>query len=107
MSNRAVYTVADYTPITIVGPRNERLPGGGGEVITLYNLKPAKLGAVDNFVTYSAINKNRYHGYEVNLNGRLKNGGLVFCGITRGRRGSKPWAGWHPEGPRRCTPVPP
>src|SRR2546428_8960365 len=97
MSNRAVYTVADYTPITIVGPRNERLPGGGGEVITLYNLKPAKLGAVDNFVTYSAINKNRYHGYEVNLNGRLKNGGLAFCRITLGRTGNNTRGLSHPN----------
>jgi hypothetical protein len=105
--NRAVDTVADYTPFTIVGPRNERLPGGGGEVITLYNLKTAKLGAVDNFVTYSPINKNRYNGYEVNLNGRLKNGGLVFGGITVGRTESNACDVSNPNDLRFCDAVPP
>jgi hypothetical protein len=105
--NRAVDTVADYTPFTIVGPRNERLPGGGGEVITLYNLKTAKLGAVDNLVTYSPINKNRYNGYEVNLNGRLKNGGLVFGGITVGRTESNACDVSNPNDLRFCNAVPP
>jgi hypothetical protein len=105
--NRAVDPVADYTPFTMVGPVDPRLPGAGGEVITLYNLKPAKLGAVDNFVTYSAINKNRYNGYELNLNARLKNGGLVFGGITAGRTESNACDVSNPNDLRFCDAVPP
>ena len=41
---------ADYTPFTFVGPVDPRLPNGGGEVITMYNLNPNKLGLVDNVV---------------------------------------------------------
>ena len=105
--NRAVDLVSDYTPFTIVGPVDQRLPGGGGEIITLYNLKPDKLGAVDNLVTYSAINRNQYNGYDLNLSGRLKNGGLVFGGITVGRTESNACDVSNPNDLRFCDAVPP
>jgi Carboxypeptidase regulatory-like domain/TonB-dependent Receptor Plug Domain len=105
--NRAVDRIADYTPFTFVGPLDARLPGGGGEIITLYNLNPGKLGAVDNFVTYSAINKNRYNGLEVNVNGRLKNGGLVFGGITVGRTETNLCDVPNPNDLRFCDAIPP
>ena len=44
----------DYTPFTITAPLDPRLPNGGGEVITLYNLNPAKLGQVDNVIKASS-----------------------------------------------------
>ena len=40
----------DYTPFTFVGPVDTRLPNGGGEVITMYNLNTNKLGLIDNVV---------------------------------------------------------
>ena len=105
--NRAVDRTADYTPFTIVGPTDSRLPGGGGEAITLYNLKPAKLGVVDNFVTYSGINRNRYNGVEVNVNARLRNGGLVFGGVTVGRTETNACDVANPNDLRFCDAVPP
>jgi hypothetical protein len=105
--NRAVDPVADYTPFIFVAPPDSRLPNGGGEAITLYNLKPTKLGAVDTLVTYSAINENRYNGYEVNLNARLKNGGLVFGGITVGRTETNACDVSNPNDLRFCDAVPP
>ena len=46
----------DYTPFTITVPLDSRLPDGGGEVITLYNLNPAKLGQVENVIKASSKN---------------------------------------------------
>ena len=45
--NTLVDPVRDYTPFTITVPPNPKLPDGGGEVITLYNLNPDKRGVVN------------------------------------------------------------
>jgi hypothetical protein len=79
--NRAVNPNQDYTPFTIVGPSDPRLPKGGSEVITLYNLKPSKLGLVDNLLTVSTTNTQVYDGFEVSTNARLK-GAFFFGGVT-------------------------
>src|SRR5262249_38968873 len=41
--NLAIDSVADYAPYKITGPTDSRLPNGGGEIITMYNLNPLKL----------------------------------------------------------------
>ena len=51
--NLAIEPDRDYTPFIITGPRDSRLPNGGGEAITLFNLLPSKLGAADNMVVRS------------------------------------------------------
>src|SRR5438105_3709664 len=53
----------DYTAFTFTGPRDSRLPNGGGEVITLYNLNPAKLGQIDQVITVSTTNRRVYDGF--------------------------------------------
>ena len=71
---------ADYTPFTFVGPVDSRLPNGGGEVITMYNLNQNKLGLVDNVVK---INDTRTLGLRragVYGAGRLKNGAFFQGG---------------------------
>lgn len=105
--NQAVDPDRDFTPFTITGPRHPRLPNGGGEAITLYNLNPNRLGAVDNIVTYSAVNSRQYDGYELNMNGRLLNGATVFGGITVGRTKANTCDVANPNDRRFCESEPP
>jgi hypothetical protein len=83
--NLAIDTRLDYTPFTITAPPHPQLPNGGGEVITMYNLNPAKLGVVSNVLTYSTENTRKYNGIEVSVNARLPRGGFVFGGVTTDR----------------------
>ena len=63
--NLLVNPDTDYTPFTIVGPVDPRLPNGGGEVITMYNLNQNKLGLVDNVVKINATRRSDYGGLEI------------------------------------------
>ncbi len=83
--NLAVDPIFDYTPFTIVGPRDPRLPNGGGELITQWNLLPGKLGQSDSVSTFSTDNTRVYDGVEVSVRGRLPNGGFLLGGITTER----------------------
>jgi hypothetical protein len=70
----------DYIPVNIVSPLD-------GESITIYNLDPAKRGAVDVVRDNSDQNRRRYNGFDLNLNARLGRGAMLFGGLTVG----KPW----------------
>jgi hypothetical protein len=76
---------ADYTPFNIVAPLDPRLPNGGGEVITMYNLNPDKLGLVDNLVKINETRRTSYGGLEFTAQGRLNNGVFFQGGITSER----------------------
>ncbi len=89
-ANNRNTTTADYTPFSIPIPADPRLPGGGGGSVSgLYNLVPAKLGQED---LYSQLTENfgemteNWHGIDVNLNARLRNGLTVQGGTSTGRR---------------------
>jgi len=82
--NTLVNPDTDYTPFTIVIPANPNLPDSGGQAITMYNLNPAKLGLVNNVVTWSDVNSRIYNGFELSLNARVSRG-FVFGGITTER----------------------
>ena len=82
--NTANDPATSYTPFTIVGPSDPRLPNGGGELITLYNLNASQTG-LSNQLVRSTANRQHYDGYEINFRGRLPNGGNIFGGITYGR----------------------
>jgi hypothetical protein len=72
-----------------VAPSNALLPGGGGYIVPgLYNLNPAKVGLVDNYVTFSdSYGKQIEHwnGVDVGLNARLENGLFFFGGFNIGK----------------------
>jgi Carboxypeptidase regulatory-like domain len=82
--NTLVDPVADYIPFNITVPQNPRLPDGGGQVITMYNLNPAKVSAVNSVLTWSENNTRVYNGVEVSVNARLGQG-FVFGGVTTER----------------------
>jgi hypothetical protein len=83
--NAALDLSSDYTPYTFTVPVDSRLPSGGGEVITAYNLLPAKNGVIDNVSTYSTENSRVYNGVEVSVNARMPRGGFILGGITTER----------------------
>ena len=89
-ANNRLTTTADYTPFSIPVPADPRLPGGGGGTVTgLYDLVPEKVGQED---LYSQLSSNfgemkeNWHGVDVGVNARLRNGLTVQGGTSTGRR---------------------
>jgi hypothetical protein len=109
-TNTLVDPNADYTPFTVTVPRNPGLPDGGGQVITMYNLNPNKLGVVNNVSTWSDRNTRVYNGIEVSVNARLARRAFVFGGVTSERTASNNCADLlnsNPNNLRFCNQVPP
>jgi Carboxypeptidase regulatory-like domain len=71
--NRAL-TPADFDSFVYNVPQDSLLPGGGGYALTFYDVKPAKFGQFDNFLTF-ADNVggafNRFNGVDFTVNARL------------------------------------
>jgi hypothetical protein len=86
--NRAV-TAADFDKFTVTAPNDLRLPGGGGYVVTVYDVNPAKFGQTDNYVTFARNYGNQtehYNGVDVTVDARMSNGITVVGGLTTGRK---------------------
>jgi hypothetical protein len=89
--NRAV-SASDFDQFSITAPRDPRLAGGGGYVISgLYNVNPAKFGQTDNFITFAnnlGDQSLEWNGVGLNLNARLQNGPAtaVNCDRTRAEK---------------------
>jgi hypothetical protein len=88
-NNRNTAT-ADYTPFSVPIPADSRLPdGGGGTVTGLYNVVFDKATQED---LYSQLSSNfgemseNWHGVDVSVNARLRNGLTVQGGTSSGRR---------------------
>jgi hypothetical protein len=108
--NLAIDSVKDYTTFSIVGPKDARLPNGGGEVIAQYNLNPAKqLTPPDSVSTYSTTNTRVYDGVEVSVNARLPKGGFILGGITSQRTATNSCdvVNGNPNTSRFCDVTPP
>ncbi len=89
-ANNRLTTTADYTPFEIPIPLDPRLPGGGGGTVRgLYNLVPEKVGQED---LYSQLSSEfgemveNWHGVDVSVNARLRNGLNLQAGTSSGRR---------------------
>ena len=77
--------VTDWSPFTITGPTDSRLPLSG-ETITISSLNANKVGvATDNLRTFSDVNTSVYNGFELSANMR-RNKLLLFGGVTTDRR---------------------
>jgi hypothetical protein len=82
--NRAT-TFDSYIPITFTGPTDARLPGGGGERITIYTIKPDLLGVVDNVAKNSSANFRTSDFFEVTFKAPLSRNGFVLTAWTVGK----------------------
>lgn len=82
--NTAIDPTLDFTQFTIVGPSHPNLPGGGGEVIPIYNLNDNRRGVVNSIRTWSDSNTRVYNGFEMSVNARFGRG-FAFGAITTER----------------------
>ena len=86
--NQAI-SPADFDEFSVTAPADPALPGGGGNVIGgLYDLKPAKVGQVDNFVTFSdnfGKQTQHWNGVDISVNARTQQGVLLQGGVSTGR----------------------
>jgi hypothetical protein len=76
----------DYDSFTINAPNDSRLPDGGGYPVEY--LIVDKVVASDNYVTFASDygNQSQYwHGFDVNVNARLRNGLMLQGGTSTGR----------------------
>jgi carboxypeptidase family protein len=80
----------DYDRFVITAPRDPRLPGGGGDQVEGYDIKPAKFGVpAQPFVTLSRkYGKQRDHwdGFDATVNARPRPGIFFQGGVSTGRR---------------------
>jgi len=107
--NALVDPVTDYTAYTVAVPANAKLPNGGGQQVTVYNLNANKLGVVDSVSTFSTLNTRVYNGLEFSLNARLPRNGFVFGSVTTERTAVNTCdvANSDPNNLRFCDQVPP
>ena len=81
---------SQYDSWTIDAPQDERLPGGGGYPITLYVPTDAAAAVrAQNYITFETdfgpARTNYWHGVDVTLNARLRNGLTFQAGTSTGR----------------------
>ena len=74
------------TPLTFTAPLDPRLPGGGGEVITVYEYSdPAFPFSAGDILTREAADDFRtWNGFEVIVDGELPRGGFMTGSWTTG-----------------------
>jgi hypothetical protein len=88
--NDNLYTSpSDYTPYSITAPRDPRLPGGGGYVVSnLYDVVPELSGQINNLVTDSAKYGAWYqyfNGVDITVNMRTRSGVTLQGGTSTGQ----------------------
>lgn len=86
VTDNLAVTPADFDPYCITSPIDPRLPGGGGQQMCgFYDIKPAKSGLVDNFVTLEAPYGKQtdiYNGIDLTVNARLGLGAVLTGGLS-------------------------
>jgi hypothetical protein len=86
--NRAL-TAADYDAVTLLAPRHERLPGGGGYPVSfLVRNTRSALGATDSYYTTNrdfGDETHYWHGMDVAFNARMANSLVLQAGTSTGR----------------------
>jgi Carboxypeptidase regulatory-like domain len=86
--NRAL-TPQDFDIATITAPLNPLLPNGGGYPVTFYTRNGrSPLGATDNYYTFASDygdTTTYWHGVDVGINARMRNGLTLQGGTSTGR----------------------
>ena len=85
-TDNTAIAASDYTPLTFTGPADPRLPGGGGETLTVYEFAdPAfAFSTGDIFHTQAPDDWRTWNGFELIADGRLWRGGFVQASWTAG-----------------------
>jgi hypothetical protein len=83
-------SAADYERFTFTTPSDTRLPGGGGQTLTAFDMTPAAAARpVNYFVTLSnnfGKQTEHFDGVNISVNARLQNGLLIQGGTGTGRQ---------------------
>jgi len=77
----------DWIPFTYIGPADPLLPNGGNEAITMYNLQPGKVPALNprqGYQTNAPDDFRTYNGFEVGSNIRLPKNAFAMASLTTG-----------------------
>jgi hypothetical protein len=80
-------TPADYTQYSFTAPLHADLPDGGGYRVTSFNPR-TNFSAASNYTTFASDYGDMYqywHGVDVNVNARLRNGFNLQGGTSTGR----------------------
>jgi hypothetical protein len=80
-------TPADYQQYTFTAPSHADLPNGGGYRVTSFNPR-TNFSPASNYTTFASDYGDMYqywHGVDVNVNARLRNGFVVQGGTSTGR----------------------
>jgi hypothetical protein len=90
VTDNLAVSAADFDQFSLTVPTDSRLPGGGGYRVTgLFEVKPARFGLVNNFVTHAKNFGNgfdeTYNGVDVALNARTQFGLNVQGGVNVGQ----------------------
>jgi hypothetical protein len=87
VDNRAVGP-ADFNTYSITVPVDPRLPQSGQVISGIYEVKPNKVGAVDNYTTFADNYGNQiehWNGFDFSVNARPRNGVVLQGGFSTGR----------------------
>jgi hypothetical protein len=93
-SENLALSPSDWTPVPVPSPL-------GGDVVTIYNLNPAKSSAVNLLDRNSSSNYRKYVGYDVNFNSRMR-GLTLFGGVSLGHQISNTCQAADPNYLRYC-----
>src|SRR5688572_7820908 len=89
LTHNHALTAADYDEVTLIAPRDERLPNGGGYPVTfLTRNNRSAIGATDSYYTTSEDfggESHYWHGVDVSFNARTRWGLVVQGGTSTGR----------------------
>jgi hypothetical protein len=83
--NRAV-SAADFDILTIDAPAHPRLPTSG-QPVSYYLIKPSGFGQFDNYFSFQSDygdSTNYWHGVDLTMNARMRNGLTVQGGFSTG-----------------------
>jgi hypothetical protein len=85
--NRAT-VASDYDLFTFTAPTHASLPGGGGYSVSTFNPDPTVASTADNYVTFAddyGSTVQYWHGVDLNVSARMRNGLVVQGGTSTGR----------------------
>lgn len=89
MTHNAALGPEDYDTVTLTAPRHPGLPGGGGYPVTFLTRNTNDLlGASDPYYTSAkdfGDESHHWHGVDVSVNARMRNGLLIQGGTSTGR----------------------